>query len=104
MRSNIKKLKREPRRKRTNKCSYAIEKADLENYNKRGGTVFFVVHIGPGGICLGRYYAILLPFELQQILRQPGGEKTRNVQLYPLPTLQPEIDGTSPATIASANA
>lgn len=87
-----KKIKKETRRKRTNKCSYAIEKPDLENYNKRGGSVFFVVHIGPGGICLGRYYAILLPFELQQILRQPGGEKTRNVQLYPLPTLQPEID------------
>ena len=87
-----KKLKREPRRKRTNKCSYAIEKADLENYNKRGGTVFFVVHIGPGGICLGRFYAILLPFELQQILSRPGGEKKRSVQLYPLPASQSEID------------
>lgn len=86
------KLKKEPRRKRTSKCSYAIDKADLDNYNKRGGTVFFVVHIGPGGICLGRFYAILLPFELQQILSRPGGEKKRSVQLYPLPASQSEID------------
>ncbi len=87
-----KKIKKETRRKRNNKCTYSIAKEDLENYNKRGGTVFFVVHIGPGGRCLGRFYTILLPFELQQILKQPGGEKTRSVQLSPLPSTQSEID------------
>lgn len=86
------KIKKETRRKRSNKRSYAVDKEDLENYNRRGGTVFFVVHIGPGGICLGRFYAILLPFELQQILGQPGGKKTRNVQLNPLPATQSDID------------
>lgn len=63
--------------------SFQVDVVDLENYNRNGGVLFFVVNY------FGRearaYYCSLLPVKLKRLLKEAEGQGSKAITLLPLP-------------------
>ncbi|WP_054860780.1 hypothetical protein [Gracilibacillus sp. JCM 18860] len=65
---------------------YRLHKDDLKNYYKDGGGVIFFVVEFTDPVNTKIYYASLLPFDLKQILKEMGTQKSINHTFTYLPT------------------
>lgn len=68
----------------TKGVSFRVNYADLENYRKDGGALYFVVKVEnkkPSKV----YYSALLPRVLNDLLKQRNGKKSFNLPLKPIP-------------------
>lgn len=68
-----------------NSIHFSIEVADLRNYYSDGGVVFFVVYFESKSNSRKIYYASLLPFDLNTILKDIGKQKYKTISLGVLP-------------------
>lgn len=66
--------------------SFPVEVADMQNYLKDCGTIFFVVYFDRDGENEKIYYKNLLPFELKRLLKEAEGQGKKNIHLKPFPT------------------
>ena len=71
--------------------TYPVSMVDLKNYRNEGGTIFFVVGITEK-LEKKVYYASLVPFLLNQIIRISGNKKKPNISLIELPVASNEIE------------
>lgn len=72
--------------KPTNKFyKYRMELADINNYRKTGGVVYFVVKISEDGQTIVPYFSVLLPAYLYQIKQISDKQKTKILPLTRLP-------------------
>lgn len=70
---------------------YSININDLRNYQIEGGTLYFVVQINKNGESK-IFYNALLPFELNNILKDASGKKKSvSVKMYEFPTNKNEV-------------
>ena len=66
--------------------SFSIEVADLENYYRNGGCLYFVVCISPTNPRKKAiFYKTLLPYDLRELLTAKGTQKTITVKLERFP-------------------
>lgn len=76
---------------RQKSISYAMDRADLENYRADGGIILFVVYIGTD-LTEQIYYSSLTPFYLNEILRVSlHGKKKAKISLRMLPDSSDEL-------------
>lgn len=66
--------------------SFSVSTADLRNYLNDGGVIFFVVHIGTGGLTNQIYYSGLTPIKLRILLNDAKGQKNKSIKLKRFPT------------------
>ena len=71
-------------RKLQEKAVYQVEVADLRNFFRDGGAIFFVVQIKTDEQ-YRIFYAPLLRFQLQRLLEQAGNQKTKQISLETFP-------------------
>lgn len=69
------------------KITYQVEVADLKNYQKNGGVVFFVVYCDISFCQI--YYNSLLPVDLDNILSKKKSQKTISVTFEKFPSSNP---------------
>lgn len=77
-------VKGEIRRKIDNKKTYSLDRSDLDNYLREGGTILFVVYISEDGENEQIYFAQLLPVKIKQILSKSNKRKT-TIAIEPFP-------------------
>lgn len=70
--------------------SYQAEIVDLENYNRNGGVLFFMV-------CYFEretraYYCSLLPVKLRRLLNEAGDQSSKSITLLPVPDNTSELE------------
>lgn len=66
--------------------SFSASTSDLRNYLNDGGAIFFVVHIGTGGLTNQIYYSGLTPIKLRILLNDAKGQKNKSIKLKRFPT------------------
>ena len=66
------------------KANHQVEVADLRNFFRDGGAIFFVVQIMTDEQ-YKIFYAPLLRFQLQKLLEQAGNQKTKQITLEEFP-------------------
>ena len=66
------------------KAVYQVEVADLRNFFRDGGAIFFVVQITTDEQ-YRIFYAPLLRFQLRRLLEQAGNQKTKQISLEEFP-------------------
>lgn len=71
-------------RKLQKKAVYQVEVADLCNFFRDGGAIFFVVQIKTDEQ-YRIFYAPLLRFQLRRLLEQAGNQKTKQISLETFP-------------------
>lgn len=73
--------------KKFDSLEYQVSIADLRNYLKDGGVIYFVVTLfkSTQNITSVIFYAPLLPYELRKLLNQNDGKQTCNISLLPFP-------------------
>ncbi|MCH5320188.1 MAG: DUF4365 domain-containing protein [Eubacterium sp.] len=69
---------------------YSISIADLNNYKNHSGAIFFVVYLDEKGDTLGIYYASLLPFNINELLKFKSNKKMISVHLKKFPSKNDE--------------
>lgn len=72
------------------KIKYPIAKFYFDNFLKDGGAIFFVVYVNENSETK-IYYAQLLPFELNKILKGIGEHNSKSITLHEFPTQKDEI-------------
>jgi len=70
--------------KETTNINYEIEVTSLKKYLQDGGLIYFVVVFSENGE-KNLFYKILLPFDIQQILKDAEGKKKRSIKMHKLP-------------------
>lgn len=66
-----------------NTISYSVQIADLKNYLRDGGIIYFIVYITSD--CKKIYYSSLLPYDIKDIVKKAGKQKTISVQFEEFP-------------------
>lgn len=66
--------------------SFPVSTADLNNYLRDGGSMFFVVYIGNNGASRQIYYAALPPIKLKIYLADAKEQKSKSIELRKFPT------------------
>lgn len=69
---------------------FSININDLRSYQIEGGTLYFVVQINESGESK-IFYNALLPFELNNLLKDTSDKKSVSVKMYELPTDKNEV-------------
>lgn len=70
--------------------SYSIEMSDMRNYLQDGGTMYFVVFVTKDDEYV--YYCNLLPYELRNILKQYGKQKSKTIYLKAFPKSKKDVE------------
>lgn len=63
--------------------SYSVDMADIRAYFNNGGVFYFVIYITEDGSKHRIYYASLLPFDLNPIVKQDKASHTFHLQRFP---------------------
>ena len=66
-----------PNTKLNDKHAFDIDRADVENFKKKDGTLFLLCLFKKDGTEYKIYYANLLPYNIKQLLEQYSGDKIR---------------------------
>ena len=75
------------------KISYPVEVADLKNYLKDGGVIYFVVGISETSDHSQIYYRSLLPLDIKNIISSlSDSQKTKNISLEKFPNSTEQIE------------
>jgi hypothetical protein len=69
---------------RNGTLAYSVSVADLRNYEKDGGCLYFVVYLS--GKQSKIFYSQFLPFDLGRILKGVGDQKNKTINFEPFPT------------------
>lgn len=72
-----------------NTVKYPVSIIDLKNFQKNGGAIFFVIYCNYSDYKI--YYASLLPFDIDSLLKTKKSAKTISVELDRFPTNEREI-------------
>jgi len=74
--------------------SFSVEREVLRFFRNHGGGVYFYVPMREGGVHREVFYAILLPFKIDRILKEgSAAQKTFSIRLTRLPRKASEIEG-----------
>ena len=77
------------------KIKYPVRIGDIKNFLHYGGAIYFVVCINSVVAVTPKtriYYAVLLPYDLQNILRTYGSQKSRTLEFEVLPDCIDKVD------------
>ena len=66
------------------KIKYPVQTADMKNYRNDGGVLYFVGYVTETKN-MKFYYANLLPYDLEKILRRVQGQATKSIELQEWP-------------------
>ena len=66
--------------------TFSADIADIKNYFKGGGVLYFVVYINKTTFEQKIYYAKLLPYDLRKIILKHGKQKNHRIRLSEFPT------------------
>ena len=72
---------------------YPIDISDLEDYQKNGGALYFVVYLDMDGETLQIYYTSLLPFKISELLKGKKNTTSLTVTLQKFPDDKDEKTG-----------
>lgn len=64
---------------------YPVDISDLEDYQKNGGALYFVVYVDNNGETLQIYYTSLLPFKISELLKGKKNTTSLTVTLQKFP-------------------
>ena len=70
----------------SDQASYSCEMADLKNYYNDGGCIFFLVSVDPSDGWNKIYYVSLLTYDLADILKKAGNQKSYTIHLKTFPS------------------
>ena len=79
--------------RKQNKITYQVRYADINNYRIDGGALYFVVYINPDKTSDWEvYFASLLPYKLNDLLKKHDGKDTFALHLEEFPAQSKDIE------------
>lgn len=79
--------------RKQNKITYQVRYADINNYRLDGGALYFVVYINPDNTSDREvFFASLLPYKLNDLLKRHDGKDTFALHLEEFPTQSKDIE------------
>lgn len=79
--------------RKQNKITYQVRYADINNYRLDGGALYFVVYINPDNTSDREvFFASLLPYKLNDLLKKHDGKETFALHLEEFPAQSKDIE------------